>query len=149
MLAEGARAVSRPFGDSYVVESWLENDGDLATQEEAASRPSIRRAEAEVRDLSILLVRGARALAALDGCGGAAILVTDQRASGARPCLLLDADVLRATGAVAGWMGREGRWLVAAEAVAGDRPWTQAGRRGEPPVLLLLDRPLAARTRTF
>lgn len=141
LLAEGGRAVSRATGDGYVVESWLENDGDTAQREAAAERPGLRRGErearAEVGGVAVLLVRGKTALAAVEGCGGAAILVTTEAEAGPRPCLLLDAGTLRATGAVAGRIGADGLTLVAAEAVAGDRPWTRAGRRGPPPVLAL------------
>ncbi len=37
MTPEG-RALSRPTGDSFVAEIWLENDGDMATQADAAAR---------------------------------------------------------------------------------------------------------------
>lgn len=139
VLGEQGRAVSRATGDGYVVEGWLENDGDVATQEEAAARDglglAVRQARAEVGGTSVLLLRGKTALGALEGCGGAQVLVTDQEEAGQRPCLVLDATVLRATGAVAGWVTGDGLRLVGAEAVAGDRPWTRAGRDGLPPEL--------------
>lgn len=136
---EEGRAVSRPTGDGFTVGAWLENDGDTAAQEDAAARPGLtlgeREARAEVGGLPVLLVRGQRSLDALPGCGGAAILVTDKAATGTRPCLVLDAPTLAAAGAVAGWAEGGGLRLVSAEAEAGDRPWTRAGRRAPPPVL--------------
>jgi competence protein ComEC len=122
-----------------VVESWLENDGDLATQGEAAARAGVagegRALRAEVGGVPILLLRGKRALEATPGCGGAAILVTDQRLEEGRPCLVLDAGLLGVAGAVAGWATPEGLRLVSSEAVAGRRPWTASGWEGEVPAL--------------
>ena len=142
VLGLDGRAVSRGSGDTFVVSGWLENDGDVAGQEAAALRPGLdrqeRQARAEVGGLEVLLVRGKRELAALDGCAGASMLVTDQQDVGPRPCLVLDARTLAGTGAVAGWAEGGALRLVAAEAVAGDRPWTRAGREGTPPELPLL-----------
>jgi competence protein ComEC len=39
MLHDGLRGLSRDRGDGFVAEIWLENDGDRATQAEAAARP--------------------------------------------------------------------------------------------------------------
>jgi competence protein ComEC len=139
VLGPEGRAVSRPTGDAFVVEGWLENDGEVIGQDEAAARPGLARGEREARasvdGLEVLVLRGKRALAAVEGCGGAGILMTDQEEGGRRPCLVLDARTLRGTGAVAGWSDAEGLRLVAAEAVAGDRPWTRAGRDGAAPDL--------------
>ncbi|EYD76264.1 DNA internalization-related protein competence protein ComEC/Rec2 [Rubellimicrobium mesophilum DSM 19309] len=135
IMTDAGRVVSRASGDGFVVETWLENDGDAATQEDAAARsgPTLgeRTARAEVGGESVLLMRGKQALAGVEGCGGAEILVTDQEADG-RPCLVLDATTLRDTGAVAGWTGQDGLRLITAEAIAGDRPWTRPGRHGHP-----------------
>lgn len=139
VLTQEGRAISRPTGDGFVVETWLENDGDIATQEEAAGRSGLllgeRDARVTVAGTSVLLARGKRALATLDGCGGGQVLVTDQVDAGQRPCLVIDAAILRRTGAVAAWPLGTGLRLRSAEAVAGDRPWTRAGRHGPPPPL--------------
>jgi hypothetical protein len=39
VMTEEGRALSRLRGDGFVAGIWLENDGDRATQEEAAARP--------------------------------------------------------------------------------------------------------------
>jgi competence protein ComEC len=139
IATEAGRALSRSTGDGFVVEAWLENDGDMASQEEAGARPGFEGTERDIRaDVAgtvIRLVRGTRALDALDGCGGAAILVTDVEQAGARPCFVLDADLLARTGAVAGW-AHDGRlFLSGAEDIAGDRLWTRPGRSGDVPRL--------------
>lgn len=136
VLTEGGRAISRPTGDGFAVSSWLENDGDTATQEEAAARPGLEPGERTVRaalgEATVLLVRGERALAALEGCGGADLLVTNMEAAGERPCLVLDAAGLRATGAVAAWPEGAGLRLLGAEERAGERPWTRGGGAADP-----------------
>jgi competence protein ComEC len=118
-----------PRGDGFVVESWLENDGDMTTQEAAAGRGGLvigeRTAKAEVGGNVILLARGKQALSTIEGCGGADVLITDQAAD-ERPCLVLDSEVLRRTGALAGRIEHNGLRLLSAEVVAGDRPWTRA-----------------------
>ncbi len=135
VLGDAGRAVSRPTGESFAVRAWLENDGDIVAQEEAAARPGIRRdgrmARARLGNSEVLLVRGKQALAAITGCGGANILVTDQVWDGPKPCLVLDATILGRTGAVAGWVRGAGLQLVPSEALTGRRPWTCAGREPE------------------
>ncbi len=128
LLGPEGRAISRPVGEGFAVSAWLENDGDLASQEEAAARPGLATADrvtrATVGRATVVLVRGERALAALPGCGGAALLVTDAERAGPRPCLVLDAAALRGLGAVAVRPDGDGLRLVGAEAAAGERRWT-------------------------
>ncbi|TNC50817.1 ComEC family competence protein [Rubellimicrobium rubrum] len=129
------RAVSRPKGEGFSVKAWLENDGDIVSQEDAAQRPGIlreeRTASARLGETEVLLVRGKIALSALVGCDGADILVTDQVWDGARPCLVLDTATLARSGSVAGWVEGAGLRLVATEALAGVRPWTCPSRSRE------------------
>ncbi|ABD54760.1 ComEC/Rec2 family competence protein [Jannaschia sp. CCS1] len=40
LTTDQGRALSRPRGDGFVAGIWLENDGDLITQEDAAARPA-------------------------------------------------------------------------------------------------------------
>jgi competence protein ComEC len=131
VLGPEGRALSRATGEGYAVSSWLENDGDGAMQAEAAGRPGavtegrISRASLGVGE--VLLVRGERALAGVEGCGGALLLVTDVEDAGARPCAVLDARTLRRIGAAAVWPEGDGLRIVGARDVAGDRPWTRDG----------------------
>jgi competence protein ComEC len=135
-------AVSRPRGEGFVVKAWLENDGDIVPQEDAAQRPGIlreeRTASTRLGETEVLLVRGKIALSALAGCDGADILITDQVWDGARPCLVLDVTTLARSGTEAGWVEDAGLRLVATEALAGRRPWTCPGRNHkdcQPPAL--------------
>ena len=105
--ARGARAVARDRRHLRD-RAWLAGDGDGALPE-AAGGPAGPRGRGtgrrgRRRGRRVVLVRGATALAALSGCGGADLLLTDQDDAGPRPCLALDARDLRETGSVAGWI---------------------------------------------
>ena len=129
------RAFNSASSAAYVAETWIANDGELATQEDVAARPGwtgegrLRRAEAG--GVSILWAGGEKALANVSGCGGADILVTTAEAGGVRPCIVLDAATLALTGAVT--INDRGHLRTAADA-AGRRLWTgQANPERSPP----------------
>ena len=120
------RSLTRERGAGFVAGAWLENDGDAATQAEAAARPG---------PPWLLAATGARrTAAALDACRAGtvpagAILVTDEAVEGpAGACAVIDAARLRRTGAVAVMRGPEGPELRGARAAQGDRPWVPCGR---------------------
>jgi competence protein ComEC len=103
-MEEGGRALSRERGDGFVAEVWLENDGDAATQEEAAHR---RGAEGWT---SVALPGGgtlhhlpgkAGPDRAEDLCRLGDILVLNNAWGGSGLCTVLDPEALRETGAVA------------------------------------------------
>ncbi|MBA4489698.1 ComEC/Rec2 family competence protein [Paracoccus sp. S1E-3] len=129
MTADG-RSLSKPKGGSFTVGEWLEKDGDVATQPEAASRPGwqgpIKQRLFDLGDVTLLHLTGKGAAEAAQGaCSAGRIIVTDQpvdmRADG---CLLLDADRLRRSGAIA--MHRDGPvlGLTSTRDLTGDRPWS-------------------------
>jgi competence protein ComEC len=144
-LTEAGRALNKPRGDGYAAQSWLENDGDGATQEQAAARPGTSPAE-----LSGLLVhqaggRGARA----DPCAGADVAVTALDIAQA-PCLLLTPDRLARTGALALWARPDGPVVATTRDRIGQRMWNsrevrrwidRQGNRPDPvkPALALTD----------
>jgi len=130
VLGPEGRALSRATGDGYAVSAWLENDGDEATQAEAAERPGIvtegRVSRALIGSGTVLLVRGERALAGIQGCDGAILLITDVAEAGPRPCDVLDGRRLQRIGAAAVWPDDEGGLhIIGAREASGDRPWTR------------------------
>lgn len=130
MGAEG-RALSRAKGDGFVASVWLENDGGPVPQADAAERPGIARDQRtfriEIGGVKIVQVSGKTALAALDGCGGADLVISNQAETAVLPCLTLNARDLRKTGSLSLTVGPDGMLdLSAARAEIGDRPWNTA-----------------------
>lgn len=129
VMTPQGRALSREKGEGFAADSWLENDGGPVPQATAAARDGFVREGKSVRvdvgGVAVLLVTGKTSLAALDGCAGADVLVTDQRDLLARdrPCAVYDAVRLRETGALAYWTEDGVARLRTAHDVTGDRLW--------------------------
>ena len=126
VMGPDGRAFSRAEGEVFTAENWRDNDGDMRPQAEPLRGMDVlgRRAEARIAGLHLLALRGEAALDAIDGCGGADILVSSVAVEGARPCLVLDPRILARSGAIAGYVTPEGLRLVTAADLAGQRLWT-------------------------
>ncbi len=130
VMTAAGRSLSKPKGGSFTVGEWLEKDGDIATQPEAAARPGwqgpTKQRRFDLGEVELLHLTGkGSAEAARQACSAGRIIVTDQpvemRANG---CLLLDADRLRRSGAIAMvWDGQALRQTSARD-LTGDRPWS-------------------------
>ncbi|WP_322893619.1 MULTISPECIES: ComEC/Rec2 family competence protein [unclassified Yoonia] len=142
-LGPQGRALSKATGGSFVAGIWLENDGVPVAQDAAAARDGLQRegrvVTAVLGDWQVSQVSGKTALAELQGCGGADVLVVNQRDAVARPCEVFDLIRLRDTGALALDLGADGDLIIAtAQTAAGNRPWN--GRDGPPAAALVLSR---------
>lgn len=130
VMTAAGRSLSKPKGGSFTVGEWLEKDGDIATQPEAAARPGwqgpTKQRRFDLGEVELLHLTGkGSAEAARQACSAGRIIVTDQpvemRANG---CLLFDADRLRRSGAIAMvWDGQALRQTSSRE-LTGDRPWS-------------------------
>ena len=124
------RALSRPKGDGFAAELWLENDGDRADQAVAAARawPDV--------GLNIAHLKGKRAAADWPTpCTNGALVVSDQDLPDVPlDCLVLDAPALRRTGSVALTVTDGTPILRTAAAMVGARRWTGADG---PPLTML------------
>jgi len=132
IMGTDGRALSKAKGNSFVARIWLENDGTPVDQALAAKRRGFSRQERRVRGTlqgwDILLVTGKTALAAVRGCDGADILITNQILDDPRPCTTFDPKILRKTGALGITAGPNGDlFITPARYVAGSRPWNQGG----------------------
>ncbi|MBW7921253.1 MAG: ComEC/Rec2 family competence protein [Rubellimicrobium sp.] len=145
VMFDGGRGLSRPAGEGFVAQNWLRADGSLRPQGQAVAPFVVdgMRAAADLGGLHLLVLRGQRALDAVSGCDGADLMVVSVAVADrdARPCLVLDETALRRTGAVAGRVEGDALRLVAADAVAGARPWLPAGRGRDPAPAPFLLRP--------
>lgn len=136
VMREEGRALSRARGGSYTARNWLEADGDIASQAQAAARPGFTAVEggaALVLGGQVLIhLHGRPGIAALDGhCRDGAWIVLAARHEGPVPgnCTLWDEAALSATGALAldldpatGRMDPRPRTV---RDLAGQRPWTK------------------------
>lgn len=132
LLVPGGRSLSRDTGEAFVAANWRENDGTAGPVPEGAPGGFVldgRIARGAIGGLPLVAVRGEVALAALSGCGGAAILVSSVAVPDrSLPCLILDPPVLEMTGALAGEVRDGILTLTPAAMIAGRRLWT--GERG-------------------
>lgn len=133
VMTDNGRAVSKERGESFAVSSWLENDGAPVDQALAYGRDGLdeqgRTVFAIVGDKRVLNVRGATALAALQGCGGADILITNQDFSPIAGCEVYDINRLRQTGAIAGHIVDGHLKLTSVRDQTGNRIWNTDGLR--------------------
>ncbi len=127
VMTEEGRALSSARGDGFAADSWLENDGAPVAQAEAAERAAFetegRTLRFEAGGLDVLQVRGKTALAELQGCGGADLLITNVVDEAERPCDTYDLMRLRETGALALLVAADKAEIVTARQITGDRLW--------------------------
>ncbi|MES2668035.1 MAG: ComEC/Rec2 family competence protein [Pseudomonadota bacterium] len=104
MGAEG-RALSTGTGGGFAAKSWLENDGDLAAQDQAAARPGF----SGPKGARVFVVAGLRGVA-LKGKGadvaaacatGAVVIVAAVVEAAPKGCVLIDQGLLRRSGPLA------------------------------------------------
>ncbi len=106
MTPEG-RALSRGTGGGFAAGNWLENDGDLAGQKAAAARagfsgPGDARRFTIAGRPGVLLTGKDNAAAIAAACAEGALVIVDRKVSPRPPgCALIDAALLRSTGALA------------------------------------------------
>jgi competence protein ComEC len=103
------RALSAAKGGGFAAENWLQNDGDLTLQAQAAERPGFEGPKGErwfdLAGLRAVALSGKGAESKLAGiCGSADLVILAAEATVAPPgCPLIDQKMLMATGPLALW----------------------------------------------
>lgn len=144
LMGPEGRALSQAKGAGFVAQGWLEDDGDLALQDQAAARPGFTgqkgAREAALGGVPIRQLTGKSAAGALPAActGGALVILAGEApegwgragaatvgATGSRPpCDLWDRRRLRRSGALAIWPdGAGGLRIVTARDLSGNRLW--------------------------
>ncbi len=128
VLGPEGRQLNKPKGDGFVAGAWLENDGDAATQEEAAMRGAFTRNEARV-SLGGQVVHYLRAddLSAVELsrlCANAELLILPSTKDRPDCAALTEAD-LRYGGSVSVRPSAHGLQLQTSRQVRGDRLWVR------------------------
>ncbi len=131
VMTRAGRVLSKPRGEGFAARVWLEDDGDPATQAEAAARPGFSgpnsARETLWNGLRLVHLTGKSAPERVaEACARADIVVTTAEVTEPRPgCALFDATRLNVTGALALWTRGAGYEIVSVADVSGDRPWTR------------------------
>jgi len=139
LMTEEGRVLSKPRGQGFSAESWLEDDGDGLTQAEAAGRQGFTLGKGEVTgDLGGVVVRqfsgkGAveRAVAA---CDAADVVILAAAAGDRVPthCRFYDSAMLRKTGPLAFRLEGQGVRVETTRARTGDRLWNRTNAAPDP-----------------
>ena len=126
VMGPGGRALSVGRGEGFAVRNWLENDGDLASQAEAAERMGFAEVpEGRVfafGEMTGIIVAGDGV--PTDICARHQIVVAVQLPPRIGPCLWLDKALLDRTGTIA--ILRHGDVLRAKATETGARLWSRA-----------------------
>jgi competence protein ComEC len=117
VMTPAGRALSKPKGAGFTAKIWLENDGDGAAQNHAATRWQAG---------PVLHLSGKRAVAGVAGCQKGQIVVASVEAAAlaGAGCTLFDPTRLKHTGAVALYPTDQGWQMVTARQKAGERLWS-------------------------
>ena len=141
------RALSAPKGGGFAAENWLQNDGDLTLQTEAAERPGFAGPKGErwfdLAGLRVVGLAGKGAAAKLaEACRTADLVILAAEAETApEGCALIDQTILAATGPLAVWP--EARGLSLKTTKGARRLWSPPARAVVLPVLQAKDLRLA------
>ena len=130
LMQNGTRMLSRARAGSFAAESWLQSDGDSATQEEAFARSGHDARDTVVhlrgRGFDVVHLAGQRALAQLqDVClPGRIVVVTQELEAREGPCRIISPADLRESGALA--LSYRGGVMTTRSVVqaGGQRRWT-------------------------
>ena len=107
------RALSAPKGGGFAAENWLQNDGDLLEQAQAAERKGFDGPKGEkwfdLAGVRAVALSGKGAEAKLDElCRSAGLVILAAEAASVPPgCPLIDQKVLSATGPLAVWLDKD------------------------------------------
>jgi competence protein ComEC len=133
---EAGRVLSSATGNGFAAASWLENDGDVATQAEAHARGGLvrlrHRIEAEVPGLGPLVYVGTKDAGGADAdCAASAVLIAPNwPVEPQGRCLFVGRERLRRDGALALRLTPEGVAVTGVLAGEHARPWTRGA--GDP-----------------
>lgn len=130
------RVLSKGEGGAFAVASWLEADGDMLSQTEAALRPGWdgqpydRQTQLGTFKIRHLTGKKSQEVADQD-CIAGQIIVTNQASTAARRdgknCYHFNPQTLRRSGAIAFWHGANGVRYISETETSGQRFWSGAG----------------------
>ncbi len=136
LLGPDGRVLNKPRGQGFAARSWLENDGDAASQDVAAARAGFAGGKGAVWfDLGgqrVVHLSGRGAVGRVEqacAAGADVVILAAYRDGAPAACRVIDRAYLDERGAVAIYAEPAGWREVAAKRVAGKRPWNQPSRQ--------------------
>ena len=129
VMTEAGRALSKPKGDGFSADSWLENDGDPVVQAEASKRGDFK-TEGRIRRFrvgssEVLHATGKVASGrALEQCDEVDLVVLNVPMAGPENCQVYDLHRLREEGALAMSIGKAGLVITSVRDLTGSRLWS-------------------------
>ncbi len=135
VMTETGRALSKPKGEGFAADSWLENDGDAADAAQAFARPAFSGPKGALDftfgGLPALHLSGKGAVAALsDRCtGNSLVILAAEAIPQTGDCRLIDQTMLATTGALALFVEGDGVRIVSVRDQAGVRLWNKHNLR--------------------
>ena len=135
VMGDQGRVLNKAKGEGFAAQSWLENDGDGATQDIAALRPGFSGTRGDLRyDLTqnalVHLSGRDAALGVTAACETAALVVlAGQAETVPTGCFVLDRGELADLGAVALFWEGKGFRVLGSKAKAGQRLWNTRKRQ--------------------
>lgn len=124
VITPDGRALSKPRGSGFIAQNWLENDGDLAEQAQAAARWDMYK----VGGSSLRMVQGKRAISELSGCDQNELLVLNHKPLLDLPCRVIHPGKLKETGALAFYVKADEIKEITARQITGTRLWNTQER---------------------
>lgn len=132
VMTPAGRALSKPKGDGFSANSWLENDGDGAIQADAHARAGIGGVKGALNfqaagmDFVHLSGRGTADRLAPACARADVVIMTVKVQASDYPCQVYDPVRLRKTGALAVVNGKNGPKIVTARQFSGERLWNSS-----------------------
>ncbi|MCT4608715.1 MAG: ComEC family competence protein [Pelagimonas sp.] len=126
VMTEKGRALSKPKGAGFAARNWLENDGSLIDQGQAAELwPEVenRLVLMPWQDLEIIHAKGKTGARLINTCRSDQIVISDKPLALSGGCQIFDSDKLKTIGAVALWQASQGYDVVTDAALTGQRLW--------------------------
>ncbi|MEP2784093.1 MAG: ComEC/Rec2 family competence protein [Pseudoruegeria sp.] len=131
ILTSQGRVLNKPKGDGFVVENWLENDGDGASHLDASSRTGFQKVGSDYvwtgAELTLVTLAGRDVLSRLGQyCteGTFVVMAADFPSQNDVSCVLFHPQTLRNTGVIALYREATGWRSVTAADRSGRRFWT-------------------------
>ncbi len=126
VLTPKGRVLSKEAGQGFVAARWLENDGDLVTQAQAAQRGGGHSPLFQIgfAGSTIWHISGKRAAKLFEGCQPGDVVVSAVFLNARLDCLLFDPQMLDDTGAIALWRTDTGLEIRSVAEKRGQRLWS-------------------------